>query len=67
MVLGHVARGQIRRTGEGGSALAMAGLILGYVHLAVCGVFVVFWLLLLGGMAGLLGVIGTMPVASPSP
>jgi Domain of unknown function (DUF4190) len=35
IVTGHMARGQIRRTGEGGSGMAMAGLVLGYVHLAV--------------------------------
>lgn len=67
VVLGHVARGQIRRTGEGGSGLAMAGLILGYAHIAVYGVFLLFWLLLLGGTAGILGVIGTLPAVSPSP
>jgi hypothetical protein len=67
VILGHVARGQIRRTGEGGSGLAMAGLILGYVHIAVYDVFAVLWLLLLGGLAGLVGVIGTMPLVSPSP
>lgn len=31
---GHIARSQIRRTGEGGSGLALAGLILGYLWLA---------------------------------
>lgn len=67
VILGHVARGQIRRTGEAGGGLAMAGLILGYAHIAVYGVFTLLWLLLLGGMAGIIGVIGTMPIASPSP
>jgi hypothetical protein len=33
IVTGHLARGQIRRTGEGGALLATIGLILGYVHL----------------------------------
>ncbi|WP_084356761.1 DUF4190 domain-containing protein [Mycolicibacterium wolinskyi] len=32
--LGHVARAQIRRTGERGSGMALAGLILGYYSLA---------------------------------
>jgi hypothetical protein len=32
---GHVARAQIRRTGERGAGIALAGLILGYVNLAV--------------------------------
>jgi Domain of unknown function (DUF4190) len=35
IVTGHVARGQIRRTGEGGSGFALAGLILGYAHLVI--------------------------------
>ena len=35
IVTGHMARNQIRQTGEEGSGLATAGLILGYVHLAL--------------------------------
>ena len=31
IICGHLARGQIRRTGEQGGGLALAGLILGYV------------------------------------
>lgn len=31
IVFGHIARAQIRRTGEGGAGLALAGLIIGYV------------------------------------
>lgn len=31
IVFGHIARGQIRRTGEQGAGLALAGLILGWV------------------------------------
>jgi hypothetical protein len=42
IVLGHVARRQIRRTGEQGNGLAVAGLILSYIFtglavLACCG------------------------------
>jgi Domain of unknown function (DUF4190) len=33
IILGHIARRQIRRTGEGGRSLATAGLILGYIGL----------------------------------
>jgi uncharacterized membrane protein YjfL (UPF0719 family) len=33
VITGHLARGQIRQTGESGSGLALAGLILGYVNL----------------------------------
>ncbi|MCJ0979003.1 DUF4190 domain-containing protein [Rhodococcus sp. ARC_M12] len=35
VVCGHISRGQIRRTGEGGSGLATAGLIVGYVSIAL--------------------------------
>jgi hypothetical protein len=35
IVLGHKARRQIRRTGEAGARMALAGLVLGYVGLAV--------------------------------
>ena len=34
IVFGHIARGQVRRTGEGGRGMATAGLILGYLVLA---------------------------------
>ena len=37
IVFGHVARRQIRKTGDGGSGLALAGLIIGYVSLALFG------------------------------
>jgi hypothetical protein len=35
IVLGHVANGQIKRTGEGGKGLATAALIIGYLQVAV--------------------------------
>ena len=35
IVLGYVARGQIRRTGEDGSGLATAGLVLGWIGVGV--------------------------------
>jgi len=35
IVLGHVARGQIKRTGEGGKGLATAALIVGYLQVAL--------------------------------
>jgi hypothetical protein len=35
IVTGHIARGQIRRTGEQGNGLAVAGLILGYIGAAL--------------------------------
>jgi hypothetical protein len=43
IVLGHMARSQIRRTGERGSGLALAGLALGWgaVVLGIIGVFLI--------------------------
>ena len=35
IVFGHVARRQIKRTGEGGAGLALAGLIIGYATLGL--------------------------------
>ena len=35
IVSGHIARGRIRQTGEGGRGMATAGLVLGYVVLVV--------------------------------
>lgn len=35
IVLGHIAKAQIRRTGEGGNGMATAGLVLGYIWAAV--------------------------------
>jgi Domain of unknown function (DUF4190)/Domain of unknown function (DUF1707) len=35
IVLGHMARGQIRRTGEDGGGLALAGLLLGWAAIAL--------------------------------
>ena len=35
IICGHLARAQIRRTGEQGAGLALAGLILGYVGTAL--------------------------------
>ncbi len=39
IICGHIALGQIKRTGEGGKALAQWGTILGYV-------FTVLWILI---------------------
>jgi hypothetical protein len=35
IILGHVARGQIKRTGQGGRGLATAALVIGYLQVAV--------------------------------
>jgi hypothetical protein len=41
IILGHLARGRIRQTGEQGDGLALAGLILGYVGLVLAIVLVI--------------------------
>ncbi len=51
VVTGHIARSQIRRTGEGGDGMALAGLVLGYVHLAVVVIAVGLLILFLVGLA----------------
>ncbi|WP_237111761.1 DUF4190 domain-containing protein [Nocardioides sp. WS12] len=40
--LGHIARSQIRRTGEGGAGMATAGLVLGYLALVLWAALVTF-------------------------
>ena len=50
IVTGHMARRQIRQTGESGSGLALAGLILGYVHLVLSIILVGFVILALLGL-----------------
>lgn len=50
VVLGHIARGEIRRSPPGsvaGDGMALAGMILGYIHLALA-IAVVALLLMLG-------------------
>lgn len=59
VVTGHVAHGQIRSSGEGGDGLATAGLVLGYIHLTAAAAVILFWLLVLGGLAALLGAAGS--------
>jgi uncharacterized protein DUF4190 len=54
VILGHSARGEIRRAPAGtieGDGLAVAGLILGWAHLALFVLAVMFVFLFLGGLA----------------
>jgi hypothetical protein len=43
IVTGHMARAEIRRTGEEGAVLALIGLIISYVHIAVSALIVIFF------------------------
>jgi len=42
IVLGHIALSQIKRTGEGGRGLAIAGLVIGYIGLVLGIIWVIF-------------------------
>jgi hypothetical protein len=55
IVTGHMARRQIRQTGERGDGFALAGLIISYIHLALTALFVVlFFGAIIAGIAFLL-------------
>jgi hypothetical protein len=41
IILGHVARSRINRSGEQGAGLALAGLILGYVGLVLTVILII--------------------------
>jgi hypothetical protein len=43
LVTGHMARGQIKQTGEEGGSLALIGLIISYVHLVITVIVVIFF------------------------
>jgi hypothetical protein len=64
VVTGHVARHQIKRTGEAGGSLALGGLIAGYVaiglFLALITLYVLFFVFVFTFAA-------THPTPSPSP
>jgi Domain of unknown function (DUF4190) len=44
IVTGHMARAQIKTTGEDGATLALIGLIISYLHLALTVIVVIFFL-----------------------
>ncbi|GAA0735624.1 hypothetical protein GCM10010199_56160 [Dactylosporangium roseum] len=50
VVLGHVARRRIRRTGQGGAGLALAGILVGWVGLVIF-LLVLTWHILFNVMA----------------
>ena len=55
IVFGHVARHQIKRTGEQGAGLALAGLILGWATVILGIVLIVVGLAVAAGMHGAMG------------
>jgi len=54
IICGHAARAEIRRAPPGsieGDGMAIAGLILGYLHLALLAMFLLLVFTVLGGLA----------------
>ncbi len=48
IICGHIALNQIKRTGEGGRGLALAGLIVGYVVGGLTLLFILYFVVLIG-------------------
>lgn len=55
VVFGHVALGQIRRTGEPGGGMAVAGLVLGYIGIVGGAVAVIYWIVVVSTFANMSG------------
>ena len=49
VITGHIGLNQIKKTGEEGRGLAIAGLVIGYISIAA----VLLWLLAFGGLVAL--------------
>lgn len=64
VVTGHVARHQIKQTGEAGGSLALGGLIGGYVAI---GLFLALVTAYIAFFAVFIGFIATHPFPSPTP
>ncbi len=51
VITGHIALAQLKRTNEGGRGLALAGLIVGYVGLALTVIGILFFVAIFASMA----------------
>lgn len=51
VITGHIALGQIKKTGENGRGLAIAGLVLGYIGLVVGLIGIIAWSLFFAAVA----------------
>ena len=54
IVFGHIALSQIKRTGEDGRGLAIAGLVVGYIFTAILVVYLIFVVIFLGALGSAL-------------
>jgi hypothetical protein len=59
IICGHIARGQIKRTGEGGDGLALAGLIIGYAFTGLTLLIVIGYAIFFGVMMTTFGTIAS--------
>ena len=56
VIMGHMAIGRIKLSGQGGRGMALAGLIMGYISVVLTIIF-----LLMGGLAIIFGGVPDMP------
>lgn len=59
IVFGHLALGQIKRTGDAGRGLALTGLIIGYSYFVMIALFVLFYLSMIGIMFASFGALAS--------
>jgi peptidyl-prolyl cis-trans isomerase B (cyclophilin B) len=52
IICGHIALGQIKRTGENGHGLALAGTILGYVFTGLGLLFAIIYIVIIAAVVG---------------
>lgn len=64
VITGHIARQQIRASGESGGSLALAGLIIGYVAIGLFFLFIIAYILF---FVFVFAVASTHSTPSPSP
>ena len=50
IVFGHIALSQIKRTGDEGKGLAIAGLVIGYIFTAIAVAWLIFFIVFLGAL-----------------
>lgn len=55
IIMGHIARKQIRTSGESGDGFALAAIIIGYVVAALLAALVIYWIVMAVVFFGLLG------------
>lgn len=61
IICGHIALGQIKKSGEGGHALALWGTILGYVFTAIWLLVIIMWVAAFAFLASAGTVVSNIP------